>query len=77
MKPTQQDLDNHIYLFCSCPSCKTVQYIPIDNVGFCTDIDLECDETHMVDAWLEADCMACGLKLERSLGREHLDSDLN
>jgi hypothetical protein len=73
----QLDLDYHIYLYCSCPSCKAVQYIPIDNVNFCTDIDIEAREGRYVDAWIETGCMACGQKLERNLARENLDADKN
>ena len=74
-QPTKSNLDDTIYLHFACYSCGTIQYIPLDDVLFCTDIDLVQTEGRYVDAWIETDCEACGQHLERTLGREELDTD--
>jgi hypothetical protein len=64
------NLDEAIYLFFACPYCEKTQYLSLDMINFCADIDLSVTVDGTTDAWLECECQHCGGKLDRSLTRD-------
>ena len=69
MNDFTKDLDGEVYMFFTCPCCDHVQYMPIDDLSFCSDVDVSVAVDGSVDAWIESTCMWCGSHLKKELSR--------
>jgi hypothetical protein len=66
--PAELDSDS-IYLFFSCPACKMINQVPINDVGFGFEMDMKINNPAACQPWIECNCMGCGTYLEKQIGR--------